>query len=379
MFAPVKDLLPAHLRLLSTLNHEVRTPMTGILGMADLLLETNLSDEQRQYVHSTRQCAETLLESISNALEYSAVSSAPMELAEAAFHLPDVLRSAIAGREPGARSYGVEIHSVLDEKLPEIVVGDAFRLGQVLVLLLSNAVRSSRTGEVNVVASASIEGGTTARVLLSVADNGPELSAQRLAELFAAPAYGGYNQASADLGLPLAYEIVAQLGGSLEAESLPGGGTSITASISFELMEGERAPRVETVPPSETKPHLLVVEDNEVAQRFMRTVLERKGYQVTVAPGGAEAVAASASTEFDGVLMDIQMPGMDGFEATRQLRKSRNGRNLPIIACTANTSPEVRAECFDCGMDDFLAKPLQIAELLEVVSRNLARRQVALP
>jgi CheY-like chemotaxis protein len=375
---PVRDLLPAHLRLLSTLNHEVRTPMTGILGMADLLLETNLSDEQRQYVHSTRQCAETLLESISNALEYSAVSSRPMELAESAFHLPEVLRSAVSGREPGARSFGVEIHAVIDEALPEVVVGDAFRLGQVVSLLLSHGVRASRMGEVHLVASACLESGATARLLLSVTDNGAQLSEEELANLFSPPAYGGYDQASAELGLPLAYEIVRQLGGTLTAESMPGEGTTITANLRFALMEAEKTPQA---PDKDTdvaaKPRLLVVEDNEVAQRFMRTVLDRKGYQVTVAPSGEAALELAAAQEFDCVLMDIQMPGMDGFEATRRIRANQRGRRMPIIACTANTSQEVRAECADCGMDDFLAKPLQISELLDAVARNMARRQRA--
>lgn len=374
----MQDLQRAHARMLSALNHEIRTPLTGILGMSDLLLESSLSAEQREYVQSTRLCAESLLESLSNALEYASVMAGQLRLSEAPFHLHEVIRTSVAAMQGKAESRGLLIQLLsepVEQNAPEVVVGDAVRLRQVVGILLSHAINVCIQDEITVAVSTYFAAPERRLILtVSVGDNGADVPSARLGQLFSPPDIGGYNQARLELGLPLAFQLVQAMGGQLEAEAVRGAGTFLTITLPLGVPDSvsDHGIRSSTTAPS--RPQLLLVEDNDVAQRFMRTVLERKGYDVRIAPSGADAIEAVLTTPFDLILMDVQMPEMDGLECTRRIRQMPGGRGVPIVACTANTAFEVRNSCLEAGMDDFLSKPVHTVELVEIVAKYIAAR-----
>ncbi len=375
---PAAEWHRVHTRMLTALNHEIRTPLTGILGMSDLLLESSLSSEQREYVQSTRLCAESLLESLSNALEYASVMAGQLQLAESPFHLHEVIRSSVAAQQARAEGRGIFVQLITeppDPASPEVVIGDAVRLRQVIGILISHAIGACIQDEISVAVSTFCESSLRQLTLtVSVADNGPEVSDQRLASLFVPPENAGYAQARLELGLPLAFQLVQAMGGNLFAEAVSGAGLLLTVTLPLRVPEStaDLGPRPLLSAP--TQPQVLLVEDNDVAQRFMRTVLERKGYQVRVAASGFEAIDAVNAAPFDLILMDIQMPEMDGIECTRRIRRLAAGKSVPIVACTANTAFEVRNACIDAGMDDFLSKPVHTAELIEIVGKFVSPR-----
>ncbi len=374
----MRALQRTHARMLAALNHEIRTPLTGILGMSDLLLESALSSEQREYVQSTRSCAETLLESLSNALEYASVAAGDVKLAEAPFHLHEVVRAAVAAMQERAESRGLSIDLLADpteNPLQEVVIGDAVRLRQVISILLSHAINTCVRDEITVALSTFFSAADRKLILtVSVGDNGPDLPPDRLRHLFDPPDTLSYTHSRLELGLPLAFQLIRAMGGQLEAESIEGSGTLFTITLPLRVPEATAEPGLRPAGTRAFKPQILLVEDNEVAQRFMRTVLERKGYDVRVAASGAEAIDAVVAAPFDLVLMDVQMPEMDGLECTRRIRHLPSGRTVPIVACTANTAYEVRASCIDAGMGDFLSKPVHTTELVEVVARYVNAR-----
>jgi CheY-like chemotaxis protein len=379
-FATLDELRRTHALMLAALNHEIRTPLTGILGMQDLLLESSLNTEQRDYVRSTRLCAESLLESLSNALEYAAVTGGNLQLSEAAFRLQELVRTAVASMQSRAEARGLFLQLLFepsgDGAANEIVIGDAIRLRQVICILLSHAIKTCLQDEITVAVSTFASDEDQKLILtVSVGDNGPDILAEQVNRLFEPPEMGGYNQAGLELGLPLAFQLVRAMGGRLEAEAISGSGTLLTVTLPLRIQDnaGEQGPGDGLVGPAQ-RPHVLLVEDNEVAQRFMTTVLERKGYRVRVAPTGPEAIDAVATETFDLVLMDIQMPGMDGIETTRRIRHLPGGKFVPIVACTANTSSETRNSCADAGMNDFLAKPVHTGELVEIAGKYIATR-----
>jgi len=374
----MQDLQRTHARMLSALNHEIRTPLTGILGMSDLLLESSLSSEQREYVQSTRLCAENLLESLSNALEYASVLAGQLQLSESPFHLHEVLRASVAAMQTRAEARGLLIQLLAEpseSNSVEVVVGDAVRLRQVVGILLSHAINSCVQDEIAVAISTfCVEPDRRLILTVSVGDNGHDLPPAKLAQLFNPPEAAGYTQARLELGLPLAFQLVRAMGGQLEAEAVHGAGTFLTVTLPLQFPDTAAEVTSRLASPTPLRPQILLVEDNDVAQRFMRTVLERKGYDVRVAPSGMAAIEAINTARFDLVLMDVQMPEMDGLECTRRLRLLPGGKCVPIVACTANTAYEVRSSCIEAGMNDFLSKPVHTVELVEIVARYIAAR-----
>ncbi len=359
---------------LASLNHELRTPLTGILGMLDLLTETQLSEEQLDYVSSSRSCAELLLESITNAIEYSSLTNGTSGHTYSEFRPAEMLQAAVAAREPKARSKGLHLSLLLDPQLPELALSDPHRVRQILDVLLSNAIKFTAEGEIEVIASAAPQTDERMWLSVSVRDSGPGIAADQLPQLF-----GGSRLAENPLsdpspglrvGLPLAKQITEAMGGSLQVESYPRQGSLFTFTIPISAAAAEQPAPLLTEPVEPVMTRVLLVEDNSVAQRFMTTLLERRGYAVTLAPDGMAALNAAEHKHFDLILMDLQMPGIDGIETTRRLRQTNSARVVPIIACTANPSSEVRAECTAAGMNDFLSKPVNSAELFTVLERH---------
>lgn len=350
---------------LASLTHEIRTPLSGILGMADLLLETRLDDEQREYVHAARLCAETLFEILNSALEYSALEAGQLALDESEFSVKEMIDAAVNQQIPRARAKGLKLISTLGAGVPETMTGDGPKIRELLGHLLANAVKFTPAGTVELRTSA-VHDASGAWLVVDVADTGIGISADRLDTIFEsfeqvesglARSYAGIG-----LGLTLARKLAMLMGGSISVQSAPGKGSTFTVRLPWKRTQDAAAAR---------KPAILIVEDNSVNVTVLRHMLERRNVEVDCATSAARALASAAARQYDLVLMDLQMPEMDGLEATEHLRKMRGYATVPILALTATASDELRERCRLAGMQAFLAKPIDSTSLWTAVSRFL--------
>jgi CheY-like chemotaxis protein len=358
---------------LASLNHEIRTPLSGILGMADLLLETELTDEQRDYVTTSRLCAEDLFHILNATLEYSALEAGQVTLEETEFSPQEIVDSAIARQAGKAQAKGLRLSSKLDIALPETLVGDASRIQQIVTHLLDNAIKFTHHGSVELFLS--MESGPEGPGWLTVAvlDTGIGIPADRLNLIFESFRQGDGGLArlypGLGLGLALVRKLVALMKGDVQVESEPGQGSKFTVHIPVRL--AAELPALEKR--ADDLLLTLAVEDNPVGLRVLRHALERHAVQMDTAHDGHAALEAAGKRRYDLILMDLQMPGMDGFETAAALRKLPGYGTVPIIALTANFSDEIRRRCQEQGMQGFIAKPVERARLWETISRYLVR------
>ncbi len=359
-------------RFLASLNHEVRTPLSGILGMSDLLLETKLDEEQREYVQATRLCAENLLELLNATLEYSALLSDRVVLDDSEFCVRDLLDSLAGEFECKARAKGLRLVRSFQPDIPEMACGDAVRLRQILSHLLTNAVKFTLTGYVEIAASATPTLDGRIGLRLSISDTGIGIPAEELSAVFEsfrqletglARRYNGLG-----LGLSLAQKITSLMHGELSVESSVGKGSTFTVDIPLGPAREHRHGTSET---DAASTRILVVEDNPVAQTITTQALRKNGFDVDCASSGREAVASAAAVFYDLILMDLQMPEMDGFQTTASIRSLEAYRTVPIIALTANSSSDYRDLCTQHGFDGFLSKPIRPRELISAIERYL--------
>lgn len=359
-------------QFLASLNHEIRTPLSGILGMTDLLLETLLTEDQREYVGAARLCAENLLEILNVTLEYSALSANHVLLEESEFSLRDTLEGVLGEFAIKAEAKGLRLVRALEGNLPEMLVGDPLRLRQILWHLVSNAVKFTREGQVEVAASAITGPDRQVMVTLRILDTGIGIPPNQLAVIFDSfrqlETGLSRNHAGLGLGLAVSQKLVALLHGSILVESELGKGSLFTVTLPFKLPV-ESAVSLPEV--KKTRGRVLVVDDNSIAQTIASHALRRQSFEVECAGTGKLALDAASKSRFDVILMDLQMPGWDGFETAEQIRLLPGYRETPIIAVTANCSDEYRARTVRCGMQDFLAKPVRTRDLVQAVEKQL--------
>ncbi|MEJ5368724.1 MAG: response regulator [Bryobacteraceae bacterium] len=361
------------LQLLTSLNHEIRTPLSGVLGAIDLLLETPLSDEQREYAMMARQSASGLLDLLNDTLEYTTLASGLARLDEAEFDLRDTLQAVMAEFMVEAESRRLELQWIMDPILPRTVEADARRLAQVMRLMLRYAMRTVSGGGVSVGTRVDA-GGDPGEVRLALTlqcNNGLTVDAVRgLLKEFEASrqtAIGHFHGVALDLAL--ARRVAELMRGTLEIEDAQGE-VRLTARIPAGV-PGRSGQAAESLAAADGEEALLVVEDNPVSQRVLRAVLAKGDYKVDCCSDGPSALAAAGRRRYRLVLMDLFMPGMDGLETFERLRQMPGYESTPVVALTAEMSPELRQRCRERGMAAFLTKPIHAHDLLETVRRCL--------
>lgn len=357
-------------QFLASLNHEIRTPLSGILGMTDLLLETPLSADQKEYVDAARLCAENLLEILNGALEFTALSSNHVRAEETEFPLIETLNGVALEFMAKAEAKGLSLIRNIDPKLPEATIGDPVRLRQLLGNLIGNAIKFTEKGEVELAVLGERNEKNALSLHIMVRDTGIGIHPDHIRSIF-----DGFqrlhNSAVSDhsglgLGLAVTQKLAMLLKGTINVQSELGRGSTFFVHIPLRLpadpvkAEPERA---------KGRPRILVVDDNAVAQTVASHALRRHDFLVQVANDGSAALEAASGADFDLILLDLQMPGLDGFQTAEQLRKMPKYVDIPIVAVTANCSEEDQEKCRQSGMQGFLAKPVRTKELVQMVEQ----------
>ena len=374
---------------LANMSHEIRTPMNGVLGMIDLALQARPTPEQFEYLDLARSSAHSLLTVIGDILDFSKIEAGKLELSPVDFGLPEMLRETIGSFAPAAKSKGIRLSCEVGSSVRGYIRGDSARLRQVIVNLIGNALKFTEQGLITVRADLDEhqldeERGDALKIRFSVMDTGIGIPADKQQLIF-----GAFSQADVSttrkyggtgLGLTISSRIVALMGGRLSVESEPGKGSCFHFTAQFAAAETapQAMPRRGPVPDLRLAPlRLLVAEDNPVNQRLACKQLEKLGHAVTVAANGALALRLIESRPFDLVLMDVQMPEMDGLQATRLLRmkEAGSGAHLPVIALTAHAMEGDEAACLAAGMDAYVSKPIVVKALLEAMVKALASRK----
>jgi CheY-like chemotaxis protein/HPt (histidine-containing phosphotransfer) domain-containing protein len=367
---------------LANISHELRTPMNGLLGMLDLVLDSPVGGEQREQVEIAQRCAYSLLDLLNDILDLSKIEAGRMILEQVPFDLRSVAEDCVRAQGAKAQQKGIELRYEYAGDVTN-VTGDPLRLRQIVANLLSNAIKFTEKGWVNVRQSVSPDADGKLTMVLDVADTGSGIPAEKVPLIFEkftqadssiSRKYGGTG-----LGLAISKRLVELQGGQIRVESRVGRGSTFTVEIPFEkapaaapTVEPQHEPRLSV--PAAQQARLLLVEDNAVNQRVVLAMLRKKNYAIDVANNGQEALEKleRATEPYNLILMDVQMPVLDGLETTKAIRRNNDWDNLPIVAMTAHAMIGDRERCLQAGMNAYISKPVQQAGLIAVIEQYLA-------
>jgi signal transduction histidine kinase/CheY-like chemotaxis protein len=363
---------------LANMSHEIRTPLNGIIGMVRELMDTQLSVEQNTSVSHAQTASQHLLSIINNILDLSKIEAGAFELEKKPFNLKEIMEEAERILRPSITKKELAVTFLVDNELSNCFLGDSPRIRQVLLNIVNNAIKFTEAGFINVECKVVGASETSQHVKIIIADSGIGMEENFIKMIFTKFSqenntlrrkYGGTG-----LGLAITHELVNLLGGKIQVESEKGRGTKFIMDFNFEIHSNQ--PKDEAPMPIDymktlSGKNILLVEDNQMNRLVATNLLKRYQINIVLANHGREALEKIEEQSFDMILMDLQMPVMDGLEATRLIRKQNN--KTPIVALTANAFKSEIASCYEAGMNDFATKPFEVEVLLSTIAKNLLK------
>jgi two-component system CheB/CheR fusion protein len=368
------------------MSHEIRTPINGIMGMAQLLEYTRLSNDQREYLDAIRNSSDSLLALVNDVLDLSKIEAGMLELERREFSLRGCVSDVVKSQISLIHAKGLAIRVEIPATVPDNLTGDPLRLKQILLNLVGNAVKFTERGGITLAVGVEARQDDSAQFRFAVADTGIGIKPEVIERIFAP-----FSQADASttrefggsgLGLSICTRLAALMGGTIGVESREGAGSTFHVRIPFAVNDVQlehSLPRPVAQPPlwEGRSLRVLLAEDNDAGQKFFTEVLRKYGHRVDLALNGAEALQKWPQADYDLILMDVQMPVMDGVEATVRIRRLEleKGGHVPIIALTAHAMEDDRPKLLAQGFDGYVAKPTKIRELLREMKRCLHGEQ----